>query len=75
VATQYYAESADPRVPPLIKLAADELWHRAWVPSSKSFWYESIGDTTVGAPDLNLLIAPLYAWIYMMTGDTIYQQR
>jgi hypothetical protein len=28
-----------------------------------------------GAPDLNLLIAPAYAWLYSRTGDTTYRDR
>ncbi len=72
---QYYEESGDPRVPPAVKRALDGIWDWAWVPEDKSFFYESTGDTTNGAPDLNLLIAPAYAWLYVQTGDPIYQQR
>jgi hypothetical protein len=72
---QYWQESRDPRVPPAIKTAMDELWDWAWVPADKSFFYESTGNTSSGAPDLNLLIAPAFAWLYMLTGDPLYQQR
>ena len=27
------------------------------------------------APDLNLLIAPAFAWMYQQTGDTTYRDR
>ena len=27
------------------------------------------------APDLNLLIAPVYAWLYHQTGNTVYRDR
>ena len=27
------------------------------------------------APDLNLLIAPAYAWMYRQTGDITYRQQ
>jgi hypothetical protein len=29
----------------------------------------------IAAPDLNLIIAPAYAWYYKMTGDTTYRDR
>jgi chitodextrinase len=72
---QYYEQSRDPRVPPAIKAALDALWDWAWVAEDKSFFYESTGDTTQGAPDLNMLIAPAFGWLYTMTGDPTYQQR
>jgi len=72
---QYWQESRDPRIPPAIKTAMDEMWDWAWVPADKSFFYESTGNTSSGAPDLNLLIAPAFAWLYMLTGDPLYQQR
>jgi hypothetical protein len=71
---QYYEESKDPRVPTAIKVAADGLWSRAWIENNKAFYYESTNATNA-APDLNLLIAPAYAWLYKITGDPVYQQR
>ena len=71
---QYYEETKDPRVPPAIKAAADGLWARAWIPDGNGFYYESTNPTKA-APDLNLLIAPAYAWLYRLTGDPVYQQR
>jgi hypothetical protein len=72
---QYYEQSRDPRVPPAIKAALDALWDWAWVAEDGSFFYESTGDTTQGAPDLNMLIAPAFGWLYLMTGDPTYQER
>jgi hypothetical protein len=72
---QYYEDSQDPRVPPAIKVIADELWTRAWVPANKSFYYDSNTTPVVGSPDLNLLIAPAYAWLYKITGNPVYQQE
>jgi len=72
---QYYEETKDPRVPPAIKAAMDGLWERAWVAEDKAFFYQSTKNTSEGAPDLNLLIAPAFAWLYRMTGDPVYQQR
>jgi hypothetical protein len=30
---------------------------------------------TEAAPDLNLLLAPAYAWMYRQTGDITYRQQ
>jgi hypothetical protein len=78
-----YAETTnDPRVLPAVKVALDELWERAWVPANQSFWYQNwISDPNLtfpaseGAPDLNLLIAPAFAWVYRQTGDVTYRDR
>ncbi len=72
---QYYEETHDPRIPPAIKVALDEIWSRSWISASNSFYYDSNSSPVVGSPDLNLLIAPAYAWIYKLTGDPVYQQR
>ncbi|MEI8325264.1 MAG: Ig domain-containing protein, partial [Betaproteobacteria bacterium] len=72
---QYYDETKDPRVPPAIKAAVDGLWTEAWIPASNAFYYEKSQTPRSAAPDLNLLIAPAYAWMYKLTGDPLYQQR
>ena len=46
----------------------------AWMPGAEAFWYDST-DTTAAAPDVNLLIAPAYAWLYRQTGDPAYRDR
>ncbi len=69
----YYELTGDNRVPPLLKLAADKLWERSWNSSSHGFMYYN-GDGTSGpAPDLNLLIVPLYGWVYRQTADSAYR--
>lgn len=76
---QYYEKTKDRRVPPAIKVAADWLWGNAWVARDQAFWYISMDPYNPrrkperGAPDLNLLIAPAYAWLYLQTGDTRYR--
>jgi hypothetical protein len=70
----YYEVTADPRIPPAIALAAEELWNRAWMASANSFYYEST-NPTLATPDLNLLIAPAYAWLWQRTGEKKYQER
>ena len=44
------------------------------MPDAEAFWYDST-DATAAAPDLNLLIAPAYAWLYRQTGDPAYRDR
>ena len=63
---------------PVLQTAADWLWDNTWLPEARAFKYtdrtvESGG--TEPAPDLNLLIAPLYAWVYHQTGDDRYRDR
>lgn len=66
-----WEETGDPRLLPALRRAADWLWANAWIPADESMWYESL-DTSHGAPDLNLLIAPIYAFLYWQTGETKY---
>jgi hypothetical protein len=70
----YYEHTGDTRIPPKIRLAADELWRSAWLPAGTAFYYESAGDNGA-APDLNLLIAPAYAWLWQKTGLAKYLDR
>ena len=70
----YYEKTGDVRIPTRIRLAADELWKSAWVPTSSSFYYDS-SDKSVAAPDLSLLIAPAYAWLWQKTGVGDYLQH
>jgi hypothetical protein len=51
-----------------VRIATDALWEEAWIPEQESFFYIST-DPTAGAPDLNLLIAPAYAWMWSLTHD------
>jgi hypothetical protein len=71
---KYHEATSDPRILPALKLGADWIWAKAWVSASKAFVYEIVPGSPlgVGAPDLNLLIAPVYGWIYSQTGDKSY---
>jgi len=86
----YYQEiSPDPRIPVAVKTAADWLWTHAWYAPYRLFWMDNWignpGSIPAGywAPptppttdaDLNLLIAPAYAWLYGMTGNTTYRDE
>jgi hypothetical protein len=82
-----YERHPDPRIPARLKLAADAMWATMWLPnamtngiSTPCFMYTDrpSADQTggqEGAPDLNLLIAPLYGWLYQQTGDLKYRIR
>ncbi len=73
---QAHATHEDPRIPPMIKLALDELWDTAWRPAQQAFYLSSDpAESAVGDPDVNLLIAPAYAWMYLVTGDEQYRDR
>jgi hypothetical protein len=80
----YYEEvSEDPAVIAAVRQAADWLWLNAWSPSARAFQYgvcrkggKYNAECKKGpAPDLNLLIAPMYAWLYHVTGEAKYQEQ
>ena len=72
---EYYEQiEKDPRIMPAIKLGLDALWQQALIPRKGTFFYRA-DKPTEGAPDLNLLIAPAYAWMYKQTGDATYRDR
>ncbi len=63
----------DSRILPKIKLGLDECWRRAWREREQAFFYRA-DNPARGAPDLNLLIAPAFAWVYLRTGDVRYRE-
>ncbi len=70
--------SPDPRIPPAVATALDGLWDRTWLPEDQAFMYmdrDRKGGSKRPASDLNLLIAPAYAWMYLKTGDAKYRDR
>jgi hypothetical protein len=74
----YYEVSGDPEVPWLLKLAADKMYPNplTWHEASESMMIveEKNGVITRGpAPDLNMMIAPLYGWVFQQTGDVKYR--
>ncbi len=78
---KYYERTGDPRIPTAIQKLADWLWSSSgtWHSASQSFLYVNANfpgeDPSEPAPDLNLLIAPIFGWLYHQTGDVKYQQR
>ncbi len=60
--------TGDARLIPALTRAADWLWANAWIRRERAMWYEAAHPTKAAA-DLNLLIAPVYAFLYRQTGD------
>jgi hypothetical protein len=69
-----YEKTGDSRIPAAVRTAVDGLWEVAWMPSAEAFYYES-SNPNRPAPDLNLLIAPAFAWVHRQTGDAKYAER
>jgi hypothetical protein len=67
------AVNQDPRILSGIQSGLDWIWLNAWVSSSQAFWYRL--DSQTPAPDLNLLIAPAFAWVYQQTCDSSYLEQ
>jgi len=79
---QLFDFTGDPRVLPAVKEAVDWLWAKHWVAADQAFVYENCVDAPGapypaqrGAPDLNLLIAPAFAWVWQQTKEAKYQQQ
>lgn len=67
---KWHEATGDPRVLPALKLGADWIWAKAWRADKQVFVYELPGNEL--SPDLNLLIVPVYGWLYAQTGDKSY---
>jgi len=70
---KYHDLANDPCILPALKAGADWTWANAWVADRQAFVYELPGSNA--SPDLNLLIAPVYGWIYSQTGDKSYIEK
>lgn len=79
-----YETKSDSRSLTTLQEAADWLWENGWNPTRGSFPYlicksnssysECKEQPIPFAPDLNLLIAPAYAWLYIVTGEPKYAE-
>ena len=72
----------DVRVPAAIQKLADWLWANAWQPNNGAgFFYYNSYQASIGMPQgetgrcLNLMIAPMYAWLFKITGNAKYQSE
>jgi hypothetical protein len=76
---RYWERTGDPRIVAALSFSMDRLWDLNWVEAQQAFRYQSAvsesSNDTKAAPDLNLLIAPAYAWIAYVTGDTEAARR
>lgn len=70
----YTETTNDNRILPSLIKTLERLWNVNWVAQRRAFKYETVGDSTPAA-DLNLLIAPAYAWVYHRTGDKRWADR
>lgn len=74
----YHQRTGDARVVPTLMHALDEVWNRTWLPHEQAFQYTDRNIDSGGveaAPDLNLLIAPAYAYVYKETGEVRFRER
>jgi len=74
----YYEVTRDDLVLQAISRTLDWLWDRAWLPRNNAFMFTDRKTSTGGtepAPDLNLIIAPAYAWAYHHTGEPRFLER
>lgn len=67
---------------PNIDDAMSWLWENTWNEEAKGFAYswaknpaDLAGDGANPARDLNLLIAPIFAWLFKQTSEEIYKER
>ena len=76
--------SPDKRVPKALETLSDWLWDNMWVANVNGTGYGAFSHVTprvegVGSespsPDLSLLIAPMYGWLYRHTGDSRHLER
>jgi hypothetical protein len=72
------ARSPDPRVEPAVRRAATWLWENTLVkptPATGETIYKSATEPTVRDPATNLLVAPIFAWLYVRSGDELMRDR
>ena len=72
-----WEQTHDARLVPALRRAADWLWGHAWDPVKEGMVYDvnGVDGPARAAPDLNLLIAPMYAFLYWQTGLTPYRDQ
>jgi hypothetical protein len=71
---QANAAYPDARILPKVMAGLEYAWQDAWIPASNSFYYRKLTGR-YPAPDLNLLIAPAYSWVWTQTGDPKWRDR
>ncbi|NJL19581.1 MAG: hypothetical protein HC895_00195 [Leptolyngbyaceae cyanobacterium SM1_3_5] len=78
---QFHQKTGDSRILPALTKMADWLWEKLWNSDKEAFQYtdrdtqHEAGDDTKASADLNMLIAPLYAYLHYQTGEDRFLQR
>ncbi len=75
---EYERRTHDRRILPALETAANALWSEMWHSDKGGFGYLNVETFEAGpgaAPELNLLIAPVYGWLFRQTGDTKWRER
>lgn len=70
--------AADTRIIPTLLTAWEEIWSTLWVSSAGAFRYQSVANDDGGTQpevDLNLLIVPVFGFLWYTTGDKKWQDR
>jgi hypothetical protein len=75
-----WEETQDARCLPTLQALADFMWPLAWDAETSALYYQinpecAGGVSTAGAPDLNLIVAPWLAWLWVQTGDEQYRDQ
>jgi hypothetical protein len=76
---KYYERvNKDQKIVNALKQSMDFLWDRTYLPNEGSFMYNDrpMANSDMGpSPDLNLIAAPVFAWLYCKTGEQKYLDR
>lgn len=75
---QLTTDSRRPLILSTLITAWNWAWANTWLPALNCFMYTDRNVATGGqepAPDLNMLIAPVYAWLYHQTGDVQWRDQ
>jgi len=71
---RYYDQiDKDKRILPALKAGADWLWSNAWRADKRGFYYDVNSAADGGAPDLNMLVLPVFARAYRDGGKPKYR--
>jgi len=77
-----WEETQDPRCLPALTELADWMWTKAYHAPTHAMLYQlnpnntsEGGLSTAGADDLNMIIAPLYSWLWVQTGNETYREQ
>ena len=75
-----WEETQDARCLPALVELGEWMWTEAYHAPTQAMRYQlnpisPEGYVEEGAPDLNLIIAPVYGWLWQQTGETVHRDR